>query len=104
MRPRVQVVIEVRAQDAVEMPLIENDDMVEAFSTDRTHEPFAIRILPRRPWRTHDLFDVQVLDARTKRAAVDSIAITNQESRHLIEWERFNDLLRRPLPQPWDER
>jgi len=34
VRSRVQVVIEVRSEDATEMSFVENNDMVEALATD----------------------------------------------------------------------
>ena len=79
------------------MSFVEDDDMIEALAADGSDKAFAVRILPGRPWRTHDFFDVHVVDAISKDRTVDGITITNQKSRHLIEWERFNDLLRGPL-------
>ena len=79
------------------MSFVEDDDMIEVLAADGSDKAFAVRILPGRPWRTHDFFDVHVVDAISKDRTVDGITITNQKSRHLIEWERFNDLLRGPL-------
>ena len=79
------------------MSFVENDDMIEALATDRSDEAFAIRILLGRPWRTHDFFDVHILDSTLEELTVDRVTIAKQEALSLIEWERFNDLLRGPL-------
>jgi len=97
VRSRVQVVIEVRSEDATEMSFVENDDMVEALAADRTDMAFAIGILPGRSWSDEYFLDTHMLDARTKRFAVDSIAITNQVARRFVERERFNNLRCGPL-------
>lgn len=71
MRSRVQVVVEVRSQDAPQLAIIQDDDMVETLTTDRTDEAFAIRILPGRARCDEHLLDAHDCDARTECAAVD---------------------------------
>ena len=41
------IVLEVRAQDASQVPLAENDDMVQTLPPDRADEPLRDGILPR---------------------------------------------------------
>jgi len=93
----IQVVLKVGLQDAPQVSFVDHDDVIEALPTDRTDEAFAIGILPRRSWSDEYFLDAHILDAVLEHIAADAIAMTNQESRHLIEWERFNDLLRRPF-------
>ena len=42
MRPRVQVIVEVRSHDAPHVSFVEDDDMIEALAADRTAEAFAV--------------------------------------------------------------
>ncbi len=59
----VMVVSDVAAENSTEMLLVEDQDMVEALSTNGADQPFAIRILPRRVGRSPNLFDADRLDA-----------------------------------------
>ena len=45
---RVMVIGDVVAKNSAEVPLVEDQDMVEALSTDGADQPFTIRILPGR--------------------------------------------------------
>ena len=47
MRPGAIVVARVRGEDPAEMPLVENDDVVQALSTQRSNESLRIAVLPR---------------------------------------------------------
>ena len=44
-----------------------------------------------------DFLNAYVLNSSLELMAIDAIAITKQESRCLIKWKRFDDLLGRPL-------
>jgi hypothetical protein len=44
------------------MLLIENDDVIETFATDRANDAFDIGILPRRSRRGDDLLDRHRVD------------------------------------------
>ena len=39
------------------MPLAEDNDMIEAITSDRADEPLRISILPRRAWRDRPIPD-----------------------------------------------
>ena len=47
MRPGAVVVAREIRKDPAEMPLVENDDMVQALSTQRSDESLRIAVLPR---------------------------------------------------------
>ena len=47
MRPGAIVVARVRGEDPAEMPLVENDDVVQALSTQRANESLRKAVLPR---------------------------------------------------------
>jgi len=69
------IVLEVAAQDATQVPLIQHDDMVQAFSPDGTDQPFGVWILPRGTRSSEHLFYLEVLDTMTEVFAIDAIAI-----------------------------
>ena len=46
--PGSVVVAEIRSQGSLQMPRVQDDEMVEAISADRADEPFGIRICPCR--------------------------------------------------------
>jgi hypothetical protein len=45
------IIFHVRQQQVAEVALAEHDDVVEAFPSDRTNQPFGIPVLPWRPRR-----------------------------------------------------
>ena len=75
MRSGLVVVFEAHCQNALQMRLVEHDDMVEAFSADRTYQPFYERILPGTPMGGEHLVDTHVLYAISKCRAVDKVPI-----------------------------
>jgi len=64
------IVGEVRGQDASQMPLGENDDMVQALASHRANEPLREGILPGTARGRDDFTDPHAFDALTKRVPV----------------------------------
>jgi len=65
------IVREVRGQDASQMPLAENDDMLQALASHRADEPLDERVLPGAVRRREDFTDPYPLDSLPKPLAVD---------------------------------
>ena len=59
MRSGSVVVVQVASQDPPQVTLAENDDVVQAFPTDRADDPLDVRILPERARRNENLLDPQ---------------------------------------------
>jgi len=97
MNSPAMVVIEVAAQDLPQMPLIQDDHMVEAFSTDTPDQSFDERILPRTSWCGNHLLDAHVLDALLEVPTIDTVTISQKVSGCFIPWESIDDLLGSPL-------
>ena len=57
--PTTVVVAQVLLEHSLEMPLIENDHMVQAFSPNRPDHPLDIRVLPGRSFCCPNLLDAQ---------------------------------------------
>ena len=75
MRASPVIVREVRGQDASQMPLAENDSMVEALASHRADEPLREGILPRAVGRREDFVDPHALHSVPKLLAVDLVTI-----------------------------
>ena len=75
------------------MRFVEDDDMIETFSSDRANQSFDVAVLPRRPWRDYDLLDSHMIESLLEVFAVYAITITNQVFRRIVEGKGFNDLL-----------
>jgi hypothetical protein len=70
------VVGDVALEDPTEMPLAEDDDMVEAFSTCRANKALRIWILPRASGRGQHLLDAHAVHPTAERLPVDTVAGT----------------------------
>src|SRR5256712_11755301 len=79
MRARRVVVGEVPAQQPSEMPSVEDDDVIEAFPSNRPDDALGERSMPGRSWGDQDLADPHALHPPRDRVAVDGVAITEQE-------------------------
>src|SRR3989442_4350807 len=75
MRARRVVVGEVPAQQASEMPFVEDDDVIEAFPSNRPDDALGEGILPGRSWGDEDLVDPHALHPPRERVAVDGASV-----------------------------
>jgi len=60
------------------MPLVEHDEVVEAFPTDGADEAFGVGILPGGARGDEDLTDTHVGDAPSELVPIDRVAISEQ--------------------------
>jgi hypothetical protein len=90
------IVGEVRGQDASQMPLTENDDMLQALASHRADEPLDKRVLPGAVRRREDFSDPHPLHSLPKLLAVDGVAIAQEIGRRGVVREGVDDLLRGP--------
>src|SRR5712675_1211348 len=70
MRAYLITILQVRQQYVTEVPLAEHNNVVKAFPSDRTDQPFGISILPRGAWRRWP-----VANARRSKSSDEDIAI-----------------------------
>jgi hypothetical protein len=70
MRARCIVVGEVPAQQASEMPFAEDDDVIEAFASNRPDDALGEGILPGCSWGDEDLVDSHAFHASCENVAV----------------------------------
>ena len=96
MRARVVIVVEVLAHDSPQMPLIQDDDVIEALSPDRSDEPFDEGILPWTSRCNHHFLEAHVSDSLLEGVAIDLVPVAKQILRREFPRERFHDLLGGP--------
>jgi len=59
MGPRSVVISEIRSQGTLEMPGVQDHEMVQAVSSDGADQAFGVRILPGTLWRGEYFFNMQ---------------------------------------------
>src|SRR5262245_20920433 len=96
MRARCIVVGEVPSQQASEMPFAEDDDVIEAFPSNRADDALCEGILPGCSWGDEDLVDPHAFHASCENVAVDGVAITEQVLGCRLFREGFDKLLGGP--------
>ena len=79
------------------MIIIEDDQMIEAFSANTSNYSFRIRILERRLRRRKYVFDPHVYYSLTEILAINAVSIAYQVLGSLLLREGFDDLLRGPF-------
>jgi hypothetical protein len=90
------IITEVLAKDSTQVPLIENNNMIQTVSAYGPDNSFNERVLPRRVRGRNDLLDTQALDPSSNLLTVNGIPITQQIAWGGFEWKCFYQLLGRP--------
>ena len=80
MWPGIVIVVKVVRNDAVKMPFVQHDHVVQTLSADAADDPFAIGILPGRPWCNWDFLKTHALDTLGEIITVDVVAIANEQT------------------------
>ena len=91
------VVREVGGQNAPQVPLVEHDDVVEAFASHGADEPLCEGILPRALRRREDFVDSHAFDATPELLTVDVVTIEQKVTRRGLIGEGIYDLLGGPV-------
>ena len=84
-------------QSPAERGFAEDNQMIEAFTANRSDDAFHIGTLPGRPGCREYFRYAQVPDLAVEIVAEDAIAITQQVTRDLVKRESFPQLLASPL-------
>ncbi len=86
------IVDEVARQDAAQVPLAENEHMVQTLAPDRADEPFHAGILSRAVRGRQHFTDPHALHASLERVAVDLVAIAEEIRRGSVFREGVHEL------------
>jgi hypothetical protein len=86
------IVLEVAAQEPVQVTLVEDDDVVQALAADAADHPSDEGVLPGAPRSGDDLFGSHGLDALLEGGPVYAVAVAEQEAWGLLPGKRLGDL------------
>ena len=97
VRPKPVVVVGIFAQQFAQMALIDDDQMIQAFPSDRSDQALNISVLPRRTrcsWSIPNSHGVQPL---LEDLAKGAVTIANKMARRPVPGKGFGDLMRKPF-------
>src|ERR1700679_433426 len=91
------VIISKGFQNSAQMRLAQDNDVVHAFTPDRSDQPFGKAILPRRGRCGRLVPDAHGAQSARNDGAIDTITIANEILRGLIPGKGLSDLTRNPF-------
>lgn len=96
MGARPMRVEDVSGQQAAQMRLAQDDDVIQTLAAEGSDQSLRVRMLPGTGRGRHDVRDAHAGDAAPEHVAVDRVTIPHEPSRRGVVGKGFNDLLRRP--------
>src|SRR5258707_288939 len=97
MRPYLVVIIHVRQQEVTEVSLAEHNNVVKAFPSDRTDQPFSICVLPRGTRRCWSVANAYRSESADKNLTIGPVPVTNEIEGSLFPAACFRDLICDPF-------
>src|SRR6202158_522527 len=97
MRPYLVVITHVRQQDVTEVSLAEHNNVVKAFPSDRTDQPFGISILPRGARRRWSVANAYRSESADKDLTIGPVPVANEIAGSLFPAASFRDLICDPF-------
>jgi hypothetical protein len=93
---RPVIVRDVAGQDAAQVRLTKDEDMIQTLAPDRADEPLREGVLPRTVGRRQDFTDPHALHSLPERGTVDAVVIAEEIGRCGVIREGVDDLLGGP--------
>src|SRR6201998_1966605 len=97
MRAGPIVIFHVTEQQVTEVALAEYNNVVKAFPSDRTDQPFSISILPRGARRRGSIADAYRSESADKNLTISAVPVTNEIAGSLFPAACFRDLICDPF-------
>src|SRR6266404_4161955 len=97
MRAYLIIIFQVRQQYVTEVPLSEHNNVVKAFPSDRTDQPFGTSILPRGAWRRWSVANAHRSKSSDEDNAIGPIAVADQIVGSPFPAESFRNLICNPF-------
>src|SRR6266850_3232830 len=97
MRPYLVVVVQVRQQYVTEVSLAEHNNVVKAFPSDRTDQPFSICVLPRGTRRCWSVANAHRSKSTDKDLTIGPVPVTNNIAGSPFPPACFRDLICDPF-------
>jgi hypothetical protein len=92
----VMIVVDVARQNAAQVRLAKNENVIQTLAPDRTDQALGERILPGAVRRREDFGDPHALDAVAELLAIHLVTVAQGVGGRRVVWERGDDLLRGP--------
>src|SRR3984893_12938921 len=97
MRPYLVVITHVRQQDVTEVALAKYNNVVKAFPSDRTDQPFGICVLPRGARRCWSVANAYRSESADKDLTIGAVPVTNEIAGSLFPLACFRDVMCDPF-------
>src|SRR6202030_1674497 len=97
MRSYLVVITHVRQQYVTEGSLAQDDNVVKAFPSDRTDQPFSICVLPRGAGRRRSVANAYRSESADKDLTIGPVPVTNEIAGSLFPPTCFRDLICNPF-------
>src|SRR6202045_1272510 len=97
MRSHLVIIFHVRQQQVTEVAFAEYNDVVNAFPSDRTDQPFSISILPRGARRRWSVANAYRSEPADKDLTIGPVSVTNEIARSLFPTACLRDLVCDPF-------
>lgn len=96
VRSRLMVIDEIAGHDAVQVPRVDDEHVIQTLAPDRADEPLRERVLPRALRRREHFVDAHALYAMPELLTVDLVTIPEEIGGSGIVREGVDELLGRP--------
>ena len=96
MRPGVVVVLNICPKDLIQVPLVEDDEVIQTFSSDRANNSFSKGVLPSRSRSDEYFIDVHGFHPVDEHLPVDLVPIADRVFWLAVVRKRCGDLVSRP--------
>src|SRR5271167_4176863 len=97
MRAGPIVIFHVTEQYVTEVALSEHNNVVKAFPSDRTDQPFSICVLPRGTRRCRSIANAHRSKSTDKDLTIGRVPVTNEIAGSLFPPACFRDLICNPF-------
>src|SRR5260370_32706095 len=97
MRARVIVILHIREKYVAQVSLAEDDNMIEAFPSDRANQAFSMFILPWRSGRGWSVANAHGAKSPFEYLAVDAVAVADDITRRGLPAAGLGKLMGNPF-------
>src|SRR5258708_1237977 len=91
------IIVRIGSEDSAQMNLAQDNDVVQALTSDRSDQPFGKAILPGRGWCGGLVPDAHGAQPACHNGTIDAIPVTDHVARSFVPRECFCDLACNPL-------
>jgi hypothetical protein len=96
MRSGIMMILKVTRQHAAQVALAEDNNVIQAFTTDRTDKTFDVRVLPRRSPGCDDLRDAHRPNPMTKCWTIRFVSVPQEIARCSVPGKSLGHLTGKP--------